>query len=72
MDVFQRVPKNQWFIYLQKGKEETDMELLEEILNQNNLNKAYKKVIANKGAAGVDGITVEEELDYLRENKDRC
>lgn len=47
------------------------MELLEEILNQNNLNKAYKKVIANKGAAGVDGITVEEELDYLRENKDR-
>lgn len=36
------------------------MELLEEILNQNNLNKAYKKVIANKGVAGVDGITVFE------------
>ena len=32
------------------------MELLEEILNQNNLNKAYKKVIANKEAAGTDGI----------------
>lgn len=47
------------------------MELLEEILNQNNLNKAYKKVVANKGVAGVDGITVEEELDYLKENKDR-
>ena len=30
------------------------MELLEEILNQNNLNKAYKKVVANKGVAGVD------------------
>ena len=29
------------------------MELLEEILNQNNLNKAYKKVVANKGVAGV-------------------
>ena len=52
-------------------KEETDMELLEEILNQNNLNKAYKKVVANKGVAGVDGITVEEEFDYLKENKDR-
>ena len=47
------------------------MELLEEILNQNNLNKAYKKVVANKGVAGADGITVEEEFDYLKENKDR-
>ena len=47
------------------------MELLEEILNPNNLNKAYKKVVANKGVAGVDGITVEEEFDYLKENGDR-
>ena len=47
------------------------MELLEEILNQNNLNKAYKKVVVNKGVAGVDGITVEEEYEYLKENKDR-
>ena len=47
------------------------MELLEEILNLNNLNKAYKKVVMNKGVAGIDGITVEEELDYLKENKDR-
>lgn len=71
MSVSQRVTQNQYFIYLRKGKEETDMELLEEILNQNNLNKAYKKVIANKGVAVVDGITVEEEFDYLKENKDR-
>ena len=47
------------------------MELLEEILNSNNMNKAYKKVVANKGVAGVDGITVEEEFDYLKENGDR-
>ena len=47
------------------------MELLEEILNPNNLNKAYKKVVSNKGVAGIDGITVEEEFDYLKENKDR-
>ena len=47
------------------------MELLEEILNPNNMNKAYKKVVANKGVAGVDGITVEEEFDYLKENGDR-
>ena len=60
MNVIQRVTQNQWFIYLQKGKEETNMELLEEILNQDNLNKAYKKVKANKGVAGVDGISVED------------
>ena len=71
MSVSQRVTQNQYFIYLRKGKEETDMELLGAILNQNNLNKAYKKVVANKGVAGVDGITVEEEFDYLKENKDR-
>ena len=71
MSVSQRVTQNQWFIYLRKGKEETDMELLEEILNPNNMNKAYKKVVSNKGVAGVDGITVEEEFDYLKENKDR-
>lgn len=71
MSVSQRVTQNQGFIYLRKGKEETDMELLEEILNPNNLNKAYKKVVANKGVAGVDGITVEEEFDYLKENGDR-
>ena len=71
MSVSQRVTQNQCFIYLRKGKEEADMELLEEILNQNNLNKAYKKVVANKGVAGIDGITVEEEFEYLKENKDR-
>lgn len=45
------------------------MELLEEILERDNLNKAYKRVCANKGASGVDGVTVEELLDYLKEHK---
>ena len=36
------------------------MELMEEILTRENLNQAYKKVVANKGASGVDGVTVEE------------
>ena len=48
-------------------KEETNMELLEEILNRENLNKAYKKVYQNKGVAGVDGITVEEIAEYIKE-----
>lgn len=46
------------------------MELLEEILNPNNLNKAYKKVYQNKGTSGVDGITVEEIADYIKANKE--
>ena len=46
------------------------MELIEVILSKENLNRAYKKVVANKGASGVDGVTVEElggiiELVYI-------
>lgn len=37
-------------------------ELLEKILNKDNMNTAYKKVFSNKGAGGVDGVTVEELL----------
>ena len=29
---------------------------------------AYKKVKASKGASGIDGITIEEIDDYLKEN----
>ena len=35
------------------------MELIEVILSKENLNRAYKKVVANKGTSGVDGVTVE-------------
>ena len=48
----------------------TTMELIEVILSKENLNRAYKKVVSNKGASGVDGVTVEELGDYIRENKD--
>lgn len=47
------------------------MELLEKILAKENLNKAYKEVYQNKGVAGVDGITVEQIAEYIKENKDR-
>ena len=46
------------------------MELLEEILNPENLNKAYKRVYQNKGTSGVDGVTVEEIADYIKDNKE--
>ena len=44
-------------------------ELLEQILQSDNLNKAYKKVKSNKGAGGVDGMSVDELLTFLRENR---
>jgi len=43
-------------------------QLMEEILSQDNMMLAYKKVKANKGACGVDGITVDEIQGYLKEN----
>ena len=42
--------------------------LLEEIISRDNMRQAYKRVIANKGASGVDGITTDEVKDYLVEN----
>ena len=43
-------------------------ELLEKILSKDNMNMAYKKVKANKGASGIDDMKVDELLQYLKEN----
>lgn len=43
-------------------------ELLEKILSKENMNTAYKRVCANKGAGGVDGVRVEELGDYIKEH----
>lgn len=40
--------------------------LLERIVSRKNLNLAYKRVKKNKGAGGVDGMSVEELYDYLK------
>ena len=42
-------------------------ELMEKILQSDNLNKAYKKVKSNKGAGGIDGMSVDELLGFLEE-----
>jgi len=44
-------------------------ELLEQILQPDNLNKAYKKVKSNKGAGGIDGMSVDELLTFLKDNQ---
>ena len=42
--------------------------LLEEILDKDNMNKAFKKVKFNKGAGGIDKMEVDELLQHLKEN----
>ncbi len=45
--------------------------LMEEVASSANLNQAYKRVKANKGAAGVDAMSVAELLAWLRQNRER-
>jgi RNA-directed DNA polymerase len=54
-----------------EGKAESPAEadrLMEEILDPENLREALKRVKANKGSAGIDRMTVEMVLDYLKKH----
>jgi RNA-directed DNA polymerase len=42
--------------------------LIEEVCERNNLRRALKRVRANKGAPGVDGMTVDELPKYLKKH----
>jgi len=44
------------------------MHLMEEVCERENLVRAWQRVRGNKGAPGVDGMTVEEAKSYLREH----
>jgi RNA-directed DNA polymerase len=43
-------------------------ELIEEVLRRENMRKAYKRVVQNGGAPGVDGMTVEQLAEHCREH----
>lgn len=43
-------------------------EMLEKILSDENIKTACKRVYANKGAGGIDGVTVDELEEHLKEN----
>ena len=51
-------------------KERTSMELLEKVLDDKNLFRAYEQVYKNKGASGVNGITVDELGYYMYQHKE--
>jgi RNA-directed DNA polymerase len=40
--------------------------LLQQALSRENMVKAWKRVKANKGSAGVDGLTIEQTVDHLK------
>ena len=52
-----------------KERDSAQSRLLEAILYKDNFNRAYKRVKANKGAPGIDGMTIEEALPYLKEHQ---
>ena len=43
-------------------------QLMEEVCDRENLERAWKRVRRNKGSPGVDGMTIDEAKDYLREH----
>jgi group II intron reverse transcriptase/maturase len=51
-----------------KERDSAEPDILGRILAKDNLNRAYKRVKANKGAPGVDGMTIEEALPWLKEH----
>lgn len=44
------------------------MNLIEQILDKSNVRTALERVIANKGAAGIDGMKVDDLRDYMNSN----
>ena len=51
-----------------KERRQNMSEMLEKILSNENIEEAYKRVCANKGAGGVDGVTTKELEVYMRAN----
>ena len=47
------------------------MELIAKILDRQNIEKALKKVVSNKGTKGVDGLTVNDLKTYMETNWER-
>lgn len=44
-------------------------DIITKILDRNNLNEAFKRIKANKGASGIDDMDIEETKVYIREHK---
>ena len=55
---------------METEEQDNASDLMEKILDRDNLNRAYLRVKSNKGAPGIDGMTVDEALPWLKEHKE--
>ncbi|ABZ83631.1 reverse transcriptase (RNA-dependent DNA polymerase) [Heliomicrobium modesticaldum Ice1] len=54
-----------------KQPREETYDLMEKVVERGNMTEAYKRVMANKGAAGIDGMGLESLRPYLKEEWSR-
>lgn len=54
----------------ESGRRDGVHNLIDKIVSRENLNKAFKRVKANKGSSGVDGMEVDELFSYLALNRE--
>lgn len=47
-------------------------DLFESVLTPANLKQAWQQVRSNKGAAGVDGVEIDDFLDWAQEHWQQC
>ena len=45
-------------------------QLMERVVTSANMNMAYKRVVSNKGSAGIDQMTVDELKGWIYEHKE--
>ena len=68
-DVFLERSSKRQIASVEIRKEQTSMEILERVLDGGNLVDAMNKVLANKGAAGIDEVTTELfKEEYVKGN----
>ena len=48
------------------GKDDSGQDLLAQVLSKANMATAWKRVTANRGSAGVDGLSVAQTAEYLK------
>ena len=53
------------------GDGTSPIRLMEAVVEKQNMTQAYRRVMSNKGAAGIDEIPVEDLLDYLNQHWSR-
>ena len=64
------VKSSKIILYNLRMEDKQQMSLIEEILSVENMNEAIKKVKSNKGASGIDKMTVDQIDAYFNEHRE--